>query len=499
MIIRRFNQPGAFMSDFKFVSASLALLFATSAFATEPAYQPFPKGYGYLEPDEIRALKKAVVNGDNAVVREHGWKLWAGSMQSAAGMDWPVWYTWPNTTNAFATTPSAVNSTAGSAPAAKAPKRHMGRLGASTLPPVNLPNTPSYPIPQQVLTDYPHATDPTNCHGICDGAHFAFNGDIMIATESLTKEALDFLRDPKQPVYKQSTLNTLYSKDDPSKRVHELDAPPSYVVTKHMYWPVKAKGLTALPVWREDFGPNYRGYAGYEMWRVMAAIDPSGTQVGKTAQASFLYGVFKHDSTIPWPTKTKPAKVYGLQDFYYHKVSQADWDSFDEADKAIINASSYWLSNQPFGVGDYLVTVAMHINTKEIPSWGLQSVWWSDAPDKTKYAANRPADLKAKGPWKHYLLTEAYGIPEKGNAKELPVATNPYIELVTHPVGTNCYTCHARAGWPASFTALTPGVTSYQNAACPNLRAPLNPKSSCLQPFTLTDFQWIIPDRAVGD
>lgn len=488
------------MSDLKFVSAGLALLFTVAAHAGEPAYQPFPKGYGYLEPAEIRALQQAVTKGDNAVVREHGWRLWAGIMQPAAGLDWPVWYTWPNTSNAFAGKATvAVDAAASAKPA----RQHMGRLGASTLTPVNLPNTPTYTIPAAVIKAYPRATDPNKCQGICDGAHFAFNGDIMIATESLSKEARDFIRDPKQPVYLKSTLNALYNQGNPAKRVHDLNAPPSYVVTKHMYWPVKAKGLSALPVWHDDFGAAYAGYAGYEMWNTLVAIDPSGKQVGQTVQASYLYGVFKHKSSTPWPTISKQAKVVGLQDFYHHRVTQADWDSFDEADKAIINAASYWLNNQPFGVGDYLVTMAMHINTKEIPSWGLQSVWWTDRPDSMPYAANRPADLKATGPWKHYLLTEAYGIPEKGNPQQLPVATNPYIELVTHPVGTNCYTCHARAGWPNSLqgikSQIATKITSYQNADCPDLRAPLNPKSKCLATFTLTDFQWIIPDRAIDD
>jgi hypothetical protein len=81
------------MSNIKRVSVSLAMLYTLAASAGEPAYQPFPKGYGYLEPAEIRALQVAVRKGDNAVVREHGWRLWAGSMQSAAGLDWPVWYT----------------------------------------------------------------------------------------------------------------------------------------------------------------------------------------------------------------------------------------------------------------------------------------------------------------------------------------------------------------------------------------------------------------------
>lgn len=493
------------MSVPKLIYASLAVLLCATAAAGTPAYQPFPKGYGYLEPAETRALQEAVKKGDNAVVRAHGWRLWAGIMQPAAGLDWPVWYTWPNGTDAFAEpaplTANGAENTAAKTSGKPPPKRRIGRLGASTLTPVNLKNTPAYPVPAQVIAAYPGAMLRTQegTVTIRDGRHFAFNGDIMIATESLSKEALDFIRDPRQPVYRQSTLATLYSKDDPGKRVHNLNAPASYVVTKHMYWPVKAKGLSALPVWRDDFSATYTGYAGYEKWHTVVALDPGGKQVGQMAKVSYLHGLYRHDGSTPWPTITKLAKVHGLQDFYHHQVSEADWASFDEADKAIINAASYWLNGQPFGAGDYLVTVAMHINTKEIPSWGLQSVWWSDRPDSMPYAANRPAKLDARGPWKHYLLTEAYGIPEKGNPALLPVATNPYIELVTHPVGTSCYTCHANAGWPASFKAMTPGVASYQNPQCPNLRASLNPRSPCLASFTLTDFQWIIPDRAVGN
>lgn len=491
------------MSVIKLLPACLALLLGTSAIGG-PAYQPFPSGYGYLEPAETRALQAAVNKGDSAVTREHGWRLWAGMMQPAAGLNWPVWYTWPNTSEAFADKPALTDAGSSDTAAPAQPRRRMGRLGASTLPPVNLTNTPAYLIPQQVIQAYPGAIVRSTEGGktsisIRDGAHFAFNGDIMIATESLSKEALDFIRDPKQPVYRKSTLDALYSKNDPARRVHNLNAPASYVVTKHMYWPVKASGLTALPVWHNDYDAQYTDYAGYEKWNTVVAIDPGGRQVNHIAKVSYLHGIYRHDGTTPWPTMTKVGRVYGLQDFYHHKVSQADWDSFDEADKAIINAASYWLSGQPFGAGDYLVTVAMHINTKEIPSWGLQSVWWSDLPESMPYAANRPAKLQAQGPWKHYLLTEAYGIPEKNNPARLPVATNPYIELVTHPVGTSCYTCHANAGWPSSNKALTPGVASYQNPQCPDLRAALNPQSSCLAPLTLTDFQWIISDRAVGN
>lgn len=488
------------MSTLKIVAVSIALLCGGALHAAdEVAYQPFPKGYGYMERAEINALRDSVKKGDSVVPREHAWRLWAGIMQPANGMDWPVWYTWPNTKGAFAAakvvTGAADTATADAPATDSAPTRRMGRLGAGTLPP-DTPNQPWYKVPDPVQQAYPHVTKPANCNDnpICDGAHFAFNGDIMIATESLSRDAFDFIRDPRQPLYKKSTLDKLYNINDPAKRVHDLNAPQTFVVTKHMYWPVKADGLTALPVWHDDFGPQYAGYAGYEKWGNAVAIDPSGKRVGQTADVSYLHNIYQdRTSGKLLPTLTKTAKVYGLRDFYHHKVTQQDWDSFDDADKAILNAASYWLYDKSFGVGDYLVTMAMHINTKEVPSWGLQSVWWSDIPDRGQYAANRPKLANAKGPWAHYLLTEAYGIPEKNNPKRLPVATNPYIELVTHPVGTSCYTCHARAGWPVGADK---NGTGYQNAACPDLRASLNPQSGCLSSFTLTDFQWIIPARA---
>lgn len=65
----------------------------------ELIYQPFPSGFQYLKQGE--ALNKAVKEANRSVVRSHGWNLWAGIMQQANGLKWPVWYTWPNSTAAF--------------------------------------------------------------------------------------------------------------------------------------------------------------------------------------------------------------------------------------------------------------------------------------------------------------------------------------------------------------------------------------------------------------
>jgi len=497
------------------ILAGLGLLLLSAAAAsgqdaaTWPGYQPIPKGYDYMNPATIKALEAAVAAGDHKTVREHGWKLWAGIMQPASGLTWPVWYTWPNTFYAFSeqtSTALAANGAVNGAPSnsmsiiARNNSLGAGKLGPAalgatpgvTVIPIDTPNQPIYPIPAAVTKAYPKATKLCNNSSntnICDGAHFQNNGDVMIVTESLSNDNYNFIRAPAQPLYKQSTLNDLYKKKE-----HELPTPQTAIVTKHMFWPVKANMMGVLPVWHDYQGPNYPNYIGYETWTDFVAIDPTGKQVGQKTNISFLYGVQRSDKTA-WPTATASnVPVYGLDSFYYHQVTQADWASFDEADKAILSAASYWAYNKPFEPGDYVVTIAMHVNTKEIPTWALQSVWWSDHPNDGVYAADRPDLPQAVGPWKNYLLVDSYGIPDKTTGNQ-PVEMNPYIELVIHPVATNCNDCHNRAGWPQSKDQGKTGA-SYQNQSCPYSLSTLNPSSPCLKGLLLSDFQWIIPDRA---
>jgi hypothetical protein len=505
------------MSRRSIIAACVLLPIAAVAANAAPTYQPFPPGYGYMEQDEIQALLNAVNpppggHYDHHVVREHGWKLWAGINQPDADGKWPIWYTWCNTTTAFAPPPPACPLLLG-ASTSSAPARSGGSLirlnagvrggepGAKEIP-VNVKEVPCYPIPRQVKRDYPHATDPNVCgpNSICDGLHFQFNGDIMIATESLSQEAFDWIRG--KSVYQQVTLDEWHN----ITGAKDLDLPQRYIVTKHMFWPVKAGRLSAVPVWHDYHDGKFSGYAGYEKWPDLVAIDPRPSPpVGTKAAVSYLHGIktLQHpiDSTYtscknpkPFDTVHASATVHGLNEFYYHQVTKDDWQSFNEADRAILNAASYWAYDEPFEPGDYLVTVAMHINTKEIPTWALQSVWWSDVPDAPPYASDRPKmPSGTTGPWDHYLLVDGYGIPDEHEPDRLPVAFNPYIELVSHKVGTDCNNCHMRAGWPAASQA---GTASYQNPDCPISLEKFSPDNPCFKNYTRTDFQWIIPDRA---
>lgn len=468
------------------------LLFVS--YSDESGYVPFPSGFDYMKTPQD--LQKETDLGHKAYIRDHAWKMWAGIMQPDSNTGWPIWYSWENTTAAFLPSENDPNIKLNKPLVTQSLRAHNKR----NTPRVDT-QAPIYCIPEQVQQAYPNAIskDSDGQLIIADGKHFQNNGDIMIATESLSKEAYDSIRDQK--LYLKSTLNEKYNNKE------NVNVDQRSIVTKHMYWPVKANGLTALPVWKNQIKPSNPNYAGYEIWDSLVAIDPTGMKEGENAEVSFLYQVRENKSAKCQsenppsfiPTVTKNAKVYTINDFYFHKVTGDDWASFDEQDKAIINTSSYWANNKPFEVGDYLVTVAMHINTKELEKWTLQSTWWADYEEindsDNPYGKNRPMLPNAQGPWDHYLMTDSYAVPVSTEVK-LEIAFNPYIEGVTHPVATSCRNCHVRAGWPTAKDHRK-GTASYQNPDCPELLANITYESECLKPLTHTDFLWIIPDRAI--
>ena len=59
---------------------------------------------------------------------------------------------------------------------------------------------------------------------------------------------------------------------------------------------------------------------------------------------------------------------------------------------------------------------------------------------------------------------------------DLPIAVNPYIEGVIHPIATNCRNCHVRAGWPFKQKGSSAPGSSYQNAECRGLLTALVPE-----------------------
>lgn len=216
------------------------------------------------------------------------------------------------------------------------------------------------------------------------------------------------------------------------------------------------------------------------------AVDPGGRVRGK-GKVDFLFGVYDSAGKAALPTRHATVDVHPIDEFFTQRIDQARWDALDVEDQRMLDAASQWAHGKPFEPGDHVVTVAMHIITKEIPQWTLQSAWWSDLPDAGPYAADRPALPQAQGPWQRYLMTVEDGITREPGGAALPVAFNPFIELAaTHPVATNCRNCHLRASWPTS---------SYLTKTGPGPLANLGVGDGLFAGLLLTDFQWVIADR----
>ena len=119
------------------------------------------------------------------------------------------------------------------------------------------------------------------------------------------------------------------------------------------------------------------------------------------------------------------------------------------------SAREYWL-------------VGLHMAVKSARHWMWITLWWSDDPDKD-FGEDRPAAIKALGPWGHYKMCVAsdYREPDQdpaaaydGSAPSLAAAirahaardpeytwcANPYIEQGHGNARTNCIGCHQHAG-----------------------------------------------------
>ena len=467
-------------------SAGEAVKAAAPAAAAAAAIPAFPSGFDW--PANPKGIEAGIARSDWPALRKHAWNLWAGINTSGADGK-PLWWSWPTSTAAFLDP----NAAPASAPAPVVKLKHRGVTSASLQR-----KSPVYPAPvvdgEACKTGAP-GPDPAP---MPDGAQFQSNGDIMIAGVIYNREAYDWIR--SQSLYKAGTLMTQLKGG--AKEIAPF--PANAIVLKHMYWPARGDGPTALPVWHaEKYPAKSDSYIGYEYWQDAVAIDVSGKPVPKNSyvEVEYLHHIMQHDGTTPLGVARRKARRVSINDFYHHRIDASELKRMSADDRNILNASACWLYNRPFKEGDYLVSVAMHLITKEVPNWALQSFWWSDRPDQGAFAADRPAisERKAPGPWRHYLLTLDYGIESKPGM--LPVAFNPYIELAAgHPIETSCRNCHTCAAWPRGFPPLSPPMTpsaAYQTKNDPGRLVDLQPNNAIFKQLMRLDFQWAVSDRAV--
>lgn len=293
----------------------------------------------------------------------------------------------------------------------------------------------------------------------CDGNAFVNQGDIMIATESLSKQAWDSIQNHK--LYGHSdTLSNLYDKGEKETAAKKVASwiDHGFISTKHMFWPVKGckPGSTvsqegcrvrygALPPWipvnfKKDSYATNASYRGYETWGKVVAIDTCGKNDScppKSKAELVLEGV--QGAT---PIITENPDIYHVDQFLHLQVSEETLQNgFTAADRALLDQATIWAYGSDakgFEAGDFLVVVAMHVVTKEIDSWTFQSTWWSPMKDNLQdclvsdynhcfgqssvYSVESPysgldretisaIDQRVGTAWRNnYVLSDSYGI-----------------------------------------------------------------------------------------
>lgn len=471
--------------------AAAALCSAAAAQTATDARHPIPFPPGYDFPADPAALQAAINARDTAALRRHGWYLWAGVNQP--GHDgWPIWRSWYIATQAFAPPPRGKSNRLNAPPRQG---RSLAAINKTNNPPINL-TLPVYLIPDPVRARHEAALKGiTDSSKIPDGENFQNNGDLMLVSEPYSEPAYRDIRD--KHLYQAATLKSLLA----AGKTDIPQLPRRSIVLKHMYWPVKKDGLTALPIadmakYDQSANPDttYVGFENMDRWTQAVAIDPARATIppGETADVTYLYDVQRPYNgpgpLPPWgPNTYRQVPVVPLSAFYYKKLTMAEYRKLSTYDQVLIDASFYWVHKRLFEDGDYLVAVASHVITREIPQWTLQTIWWHDKPDDTAYAKDRPDIPNAKGPWRHYLMTVEDGVTAMPIGNSLPIAYNPYVELASHPVITNCRNCHIRSAWPSGRYMQSPG---------PDALADIKPDDPIFKGLLRGDFLWTIPDRA---
>lgn len=167
-----------------------------------------------------------------------------------------------------------------------------------------------------------------------------------------------------------------------------------------MWFPVRATGTTDVPVWDGA-------------WRRRVTVSVDGAP-----------------GTVPI-------------DRFYHRVltTPAERDA----------ARAAW-HDDGLAIGDVVVLVAVHVTTKDVPDWTWTTLWWHDAPDVGRFAADRPTSITG---WAANYVMDA-------TLDATMPCMNPWLEArFPDGVTSNCVSCHERAAAGArEFLPVTTGRTA---------------------------------------
>ena len=389
-------------------------------------------------PLESSRLAQMIAVDDRAAMRRHAWTLWAGvtadSTQSYNGRVLPIWETWLSDRDAFA-----------GAARTSAAARHQALRSPLA-------------IPRQFAHDARSAKTPRLVQ--------AANGrDQLLSVIKLNTLSADFIAAP-HPSPAGAGLTLQYNEkrdldrlrayfkqhDTPTVARSIEPFPVGATNLKVLFRTVKAKGLTAIPLWAGPENSTDPKAPGPSTWTACVAVDPSGTMRG-TAKVSCN-------------GRSVEAEIVPLGAFYHVELTAAE--------ARVVNDRLQVKGQGVVAAGDYHVLVAMHITAKETAHWTWQTFWWQNgrnAPGNFPGGVgDMPDESRIKGAWRNYAmcLSNAIAVPFDDPKGKGIVCFNPWLEAQqTGGLSSNCMACHARATYPGGAYPPSYSPNGWVDAASP--------------------------------
>jgi hypothetical protein len=366
-------------------------------------------------PRSANELQADLAAGDQKAIRRHGWEVWAAITQPAPkGL--PAFLTWYTR-----------DETYGKAPLGRTRDFH-----------------PEFMVPEQRQLG---------------------DGDAILNFNTYNKPLRDHIR--RHRLQNKAVLKALVG------NAADVPAFPDNAVTvKTVWWPVRRDGLTAFPVWDDD--PTRpvewgRGLAAlvkqghfhdrapasqeelarhehhgndFETFRRVVIIDPAirCAAAVTTAQAPF-FGI--DDLELKTPV-LRGGRIVPLSDFFHLRIAHSR-DVATIRRLPLIDELTTRLWGRPFQSGDYVVLIAAHVTTRELPDWVWSTFWWHDEPAETSHGGDQLPDIPP--PFRHFRMETAYSADSPHEPDGRPkVIFNPYLEgAFSYGPKSNCLACHQRA------------------------------------------------------
>lgn len=448
--------------------ALLSLLALGTTFAQGQASNPHYRGIQLPDGKHFPASQKALLRmrdaGDEPAIkamRSHAWDLFAGLTGER-----PVWETW------------YTKCDVGLAQCADVPfdrERRVHRL------------LRGFEVPVQFLDGLPSRAG----SGIVPGKPLARDSDAL--KEAIRQLAVAFRQHPQfgSVLFNQESRNNILKACLHPAVVGTTACSPKLngLGRAHEF----ERGSVALKMVWESLPPNGE----LQIWNssLWNKIQDPTKEKGFQLKDDFGLSVpIDTSSKMPCEDRDYIGEKIPLSCFYYIPIITEE----DRIQGSIVDS----------GVqkGWFLVLVAMHVTTKEIPEWTWTTFWWDIHGVSDSRAAGRPRNIAI--PWRHFLMeTTLSGMTPSEKDGGPKIVFNPYLETqvtttdeVPNGIISNCLQCHSRAAYIVSPEAhrvdgYDEGILSRDG----NTLAVLGKTRRYPDPYYFdhrvrTDFLWTIPN-----